>query len=84
MGFAALNAAAHQGEQSRVRETLEAQESRVANRYAAGLRLAEEGRRSDALVSPIIGVCFMSWFHPAGPTCHQDALPGELTQQCCT
>ena len=53
MGFAALNAAAHQGKQNRVRETLEAQESRIADTYAAGLRLAEEGRRSEALVSLI-------------------------------
>ena len=56
MGFAALNAAAHQGKQNRVRETLEAQESRIADTYAAGLRLAEEGRRSEALVSLILRI----------------------------
>ena len=55
MGFAAINAAAHQGEQSRARETLEAQESRLANTYAAGLQFIEEGRRSEALVSLIPG-----------------------------
>ena len=56
MGFAALNAAAHQGKQNRVRETLEAQESRKADTYAAGLKLAEEGRRSEALVSLIFSI----------------------------
>ena len=62
MGFPALNAAAHRGNQNRVRETLEAQESRIANTYATGLRLAEEGRRSEALVSRSFGrfLCFMS------------------------
>ena len=51
MGFAAINAAAHQGKESRASESLEAQESRIANDYATGLRLVEEGRRSEALVS---------------------------------
>ena len=52
MGFAAINAVAHGGEESRARESLEAQESRIANNYATGLRFVEEGRRSDAVVSP--------------------------------
>ncbi len=52
MGFAAINAVANGGENTRARETLEAQENRIANAYATGLRFVEEGRRSEAVVSP--------------------------------
>lgn len=50
MGFAAINAVAHDGAEHRARESLEAQEHRIADTYATALRLVEEGRRLEAQV----------------------------------
>ena len=50
MGFAAINAEDHTGSDSRATESVEAQESRIADAYAAGLRFAGEGRRTKAQV----------------------------------
>ena len=71
MGFAAINAAAHQGRQSRARESLEAQEGRIANDYAIGLRLVEEGRRSEALV----GLCLNLEHRHAYPSQRKCSFP---------
>ena len=50
MGFAAINAENHAGSDSRITESVEAQESRTADAYAAGLQFAEMGRRTEAQV----------------------------------